>query len=215
MASRTTFFCSSTIILYIRTGSFISEILGYTVCRLHWVLVYPRPACIQLYLNVRTWPCFGMLFHGRPLLSRNSSIKLTLLVDSVISVETVLTKIANFMDEYLENKASFWWAVFFCWSVMIPSTTWQKFSKKSGFWKKSKKPVLTNNAVYCLLYEYAILYRLREYAILDEYTVYKDWYISISFTPSFLNFSNFSLEVLYLASKFLIKVRSTSMCFIK
>jgi len=41
----------------------------------------------------------------------------------------VLTKNANFMDEYLENGASFWRAVFFCWSVLFSSTFWPKMSK--------------------------------------------------------------------------------------
>ena len=41
----------------------------------------------------------------------------------------VLTKNANFMDEYLENGASFWRAVFFCWSVSFSSTFWPKIIK--------------------------------------------------------------------------------------
>ena len=41
----------------------------------------------------------------------------------------VLTKNANFMDEYLENGASFWRAVFFSWSVLFPSTFWLKIIK--------------------------------------------------------------------------------------
>ena len=41
----------------------------------------------------------------------------------------VLTKNANFMDEYLENGASLWRAVFFCWSVSFSSTFWPKIIK--------------------------------------------------------------------------------------
>jgi hypothetical protein len=41
----------------------------------------------------------------------------------------VLTKNANFMDEYLENGASFWRAVFFCWSVSFSSTFWPEIIK--------------------------------------------------------------------------------------
>ena len=44
-------------------------------------------------------------------------------------VLAVLTKNANFMDEYLENGASFWRAVFFCWSVSFSSTFWPKIIK--------------------------------------------------------------------------------------
>ena len=40
-----------------------------------------------------------------------------------------LTKKAYFMDEYLENEASFWRAIFFCWSVLFSSTFWPKLSK--------------------------------------------------------------------------------------
>ena len=52
----------------------------------------------------------------------------------------VLTKNANFMDEYLENGASFWRAVFFCWSVSFSSTFWEKMSKivRVVFEKKPK-----------------------------------------------------------------------------
>ena len=41
----------------------------------------------------------------------------------------VLTKNANFMDEYLVNGASFWRAVLFCWSVSFSSTFWPKIIK--------------------------------------------------------------------------------------
>ena len=41
----------------------------------------------------------------------------------------VLTKNANFMDEYLENGASFWRAVVFSWSVVFSSTFWPKMNK--------------------------------------------------------------------------------------
>ena len=55
-------------------------------------------------------------------------------------VLAVLTKNANFMDEYLENGASFWRAVFFCWSVSFSSTLWPKIIKivRVVFEKKSK-----------------------------------------------------------------------------
>ena len=60
-------------------------------------------------------------------------------------------KNANFMDEYLENGASFWRAVFFCWSVLFSSTFWPKMSKiVRVVLEKSRK-----NLIFC----YKIAYK--------------------------------------------------------
>ena len=63
----------------------------------------------------------------------------------------VLTKNDNFMDEYLENGASFWCAVFFSWSVSLSSTFWQKMSKiVRVVFEKSRKN---------LIFDYKIAYK--------------------------------------------------------
>ena len=65
-------------------------------------------------------------------------------------VLAVLTKNANFMDEYLENGASFWRAVFFCWSVSFSSTFWPKIIKivRVVFEKRWKNLIFSYKIAY-------------------------------------------------------------------
>jgi len=59
-------------------------------------------------------------------------------------------KMPTFLDEYLENGASFWRAVFFCWSVSFSSTFWPKIIKivKVVFEKSWKNLIFSYKIAY-------------------------------------------------------------------